>query len=118
MSYDLAVWEGDRPPNDLAAAAEIELLFARYVDVGDYAPPTLRIAGYVNALLDRYPDIDSASGKDSPWSTAPLINEARGPLIYFPMKWGRSDEVSAWAAALARQHELNCFDPQWGRLRT
>ncbi|MEU8228777.1 hypothetical protein AB0C12_04125 [Actinoplanes sp. NPDC048967] len=35
MSYDLAVWEGDRPANDLAAAAELKLLYDRYVGSAD-----------------------------------------------------------------------------------
>ena len=118
MSYDLAVWEGDRPANDLAAAAEFKLLYDRYVGSADNTEPTARIVAYVGALLDRYPDIGTDAGEDSPWSTAPLMNEAGGPLVYFPMVWSRSEEVSAWAAQLAEEHGLNCYDPQANQLRT
>jgi len=118
VSYDLAVWEGDRPADDAAAAAEFRALYARFVEPGETVEPTARIAAYVAALLDRYPDIDSEAGDDSPWSSAPLLGEASGPLLYFPMVWSRCDEVSAWAAELAGQHGLNCYDPQLDRLRT
>ncbi|GAA3923111.1 hypothetical protein [Actinoplanes auranticolor] len=118
MSYDLAVWDGDRPADDLAAAAEFKQLYDRYVGSPDRVEPTARIAAYVRALLDRYPDIGTDAGEDSPWSTGPLLNEARGPLVYFPMVWRRSEEVSAWAAGLAGEHGLNCYDPQDNRLRT
>ncbi|MEV8516875.1 hypothetical protein [Dactylosporangium sp. NPDC051484] len=118
MSYDLAVWEGDRPANDVAAAAEFERLYDRYIESDDAAEPTARIAAYVTALLDRFPDIGTEAGADSPWSTGPLMGEASGPLVYFPMVWSRCEEVSAWAAHLAEEHGLNCYDPQWNQLRT
>lgn len=118
MSYDLAVWEGEPPSNDLAAAAEFKLLFARYMAAGEPLAPTPRIAWYVQALLDRFPDIGTEAGQDGPWSTEALMGEARGPLVYFPMVWSRREEVSAWAAQVAEGLGLNCFDPQWNQLRT
>ena len=118
VSYDLAVWEGDRPSDDGAAALEFQRLYDRYVASDDPVEPTPRVTACVIALLDRYPDIDAAAGEDSPWSTGPLMGEARGPLVYFPMVWSRSEEVSAWAADLAEQHQLNCYDPQREQLRT
>ena len=118
MSYDLAVWEGDRPANDTAAAAEFRALFDRYIEPGEPVEPTARIAAYVAALLDRYPDISTAAGADSPWSTDSLISQASGPLIYLPMAWSRCDEVSRWASRLAEEHVLHCYDPQKQMLRT
>jgi hypothetical protein len=118
MSYALAVWEGDRPANDVDAAREFELLYGRYIESDDLIEPTARIVAYVTALLDRYPDIDTDAGGDSPWSSGPLLSEASGPLVYFPMVWSRCDEVSAWAAHLAEEHGLNCYDPQMDQLRT
>jgi hypothetical protein len=120
MSYDLAVWEGARPANDAVAGAEFTRLYGQYIEAEVQVAPTARIVAYVEALLARYPDLDPQVGNDdeSPWSTAPLINEAVGPLIYFPMVWSRCEEVSAFAAQLAQDHGLNCYDPQWDRLRT
>jgi len=76
MSYDLAVWEGDRPADDVSAASEVERLYDRYIASEDRAEPTARIAAYVAALLERYPDIGTEAGADSPWSTGPLMSEA------------------------------------------
>jgi hypothetical protein len=118
VSFDLAVWEGDRPANDFAAAAEFKRLYDLYIESDAPVEPTARIATYVQALLARYPDIDTDAGDESPWSTAPLMNEARGPLVYFPMVWSRSEETSEWATRLAEHQGLNCFDPQATQLRT
>ncbi|MEH1014831.1 hypothetical protein V6U90_17180 [Micromonospora sp. CPCC 206060] len=118
MSYDLAVWEGDRPASDAEAGAVYERLYRAYVDEGYPTPPTPRIRAYVGALLDRWIDLTEDDDEElSPWSTGPLINEASGPFIYFPMVYSRCVEVSAGAARLAEEHGLVCFDPQEGRLR-
>jgi hypothetical protein len=116
VSYDLAVWEGQRPADDEAAGVIFEELYAHYIKSDIEVPPTERIRAYGEALLARYPDIDE--DESSPWSTAPLIGEAVGPLMYFPMVYSRCDEVSAWAAQTAVEHGLVCFDPQLGRLRS
>jgi hypothetical protein len=100
VSFDLAVWEGDRPGDDRAASAEYEALFDRYLD-SDPVEPTPRIAAYTAALADR-----------------PLNSEASGPIAYLTMSWSTADELSAQAARLAEDHGLNCFDPQSERLRT
>lgn len=42
---------------------------------------------------------------------------ASGPLMYFPMVWSSCEEVSAWAAQLAYEHGLVCYDPQLDQLR-
>jgi hypothetical protein len=84
MSYDLAVWEGERPADDRAAGRAFTDLYDRYVDT---------------------------------WSTGPLIGEACGPLIYFPMRWSMAEEASTCAAALAHSMGRVCFDPQENRLR-
>jgi hypothetical protein len=89
---------------------------------GHRRPPTDRIAAYVAALLDRYPDLSADDDEDaedgSPWSTSPLLGEASGPLVYFPMVYSRAERASAWAAELASQHGLNCSDPQRRQLRS
>jgi len=47
VSYDLAVWEGDQPASDAAALEEFGQLYERYVGSRGHAPPTPRIAAYV-----------------------------------------------------------------------
>jgi hypothetical protein len=117
VSYDLAVWEGDRPGSDAAAGEEFGQLYDRYIGSGDLLPPTPRIVAYVRALLDRYPDIDDDAGEDSPWADGPLMGDESGSLLYFPLVYSKCDEASMWAAQLARDHGLVCYDPQIGNLR-
>ncbi|MEU4222305.1 hypothetical protein [Actinoplanes sp. NPDC026623] len=114
MSYDLAVWEGPlRPPSQAAADREFTYVCDRYLSSGSTAAPTARIAAYVEALLARFPD-----GEDGPLATSSLMAEARGPLLYFPIAWSRGEEVAQWAARLAEEHGLHCYDPQSNRLLT
>jgi hypothetical protein len=120
MSYDLAVWEGERPADDAEAANTFGRLYSEYIDSGDEVAPSERIQAFVEALVDRYPNIGEADEdpEGGPWSDGPLIDNASGPLVYFGMVWSRAEAVSQWAADLAAEHGLNCFDPQWNRLRT
>lgn len=43
-----------------------------------------------------------------------VIDEASGPIVYLLMSYGGAEEVSEYAAALARENGLLCFDPQGG----
>ena len=70
MSYGLAVWDGNRPADDAAAAAQYEQLVARYLR-DDPVLPHPRIAAFVRVLLDRFPEIDTEAGDDSPWAAGP-----------------------------------------------
>jgi hypothetical protein len=123
VSYDLAVWEGERPQNDADAMEVYQSLVTKWVEGDGLDPevddPTPRplIVQYVDALLERWPDITADEGEDSPWASGPLMNEAIGPLFYFPMTWSMAEEASAFAAAKAEELGLVCFDPQLERLR-
>jgi hypothetical protein len=117
MSYDLAVWEGERPADDKTAGRAFNDLYDRLIDAEVGQPPTDRITAYVAALLERWCDLTEDEDDTSPWSTGPLIGEARGPLIYFPMRWSMAEEASAFAADVARSRGLVCFDPQLNKVR-
>lgn len=116
MSYDLAVWEGTRPATEAEAVATYERIMAR-METGSGVEPTAAIRGYVAALLARWPDITDPAGEDSPWADGPMSDNADGDAIYFSMVWSRCEEASEFAAQLAQQHGLVCFDPQAERLR-
>ena len=114
MSYDLAIWEGKPPADDDEATATYDELFDQ--DGGsepDLLPPTPRIAAYVEALVRRYPD----DVEDIPWASPPVMDEASGPTVYLLMSYSRAEEVSTFAAELAHEHGLVCYDPQGGTLR-
>ena len=111
MSYDLAVWEGDVPSDDKAAAQEFEQLYERYfVESPRRAHPAIR--AYVEELTEKWPE-----DENGPWSAGPLIDDASGPIVYFAMVYSRADEVSEGAAQLAAEHGLVCFDANQGALR-
>ncbi len=116
MTYDLAVWEGERPADDKAAGRIFSDLYDCYIEGAD-EPPSERIEAYVTALLERWCDITEDKEDTSPWSAGPLIDEASGPLIYFAMRWSMAEEASAYAASLAESMGLICFDVQQDRLR-
>ncbi len=113
MSYNLAVWQGERPRTD----AEALRVFEQLIEERDDAEPTPAIRRYVEALLARYPDLDDDNEDTCPWSDAPLMGNASGPLFHFGMVFSQAETASAFAAELAKQHGLVCFDPQIGALR-
>ncbi|MEU7122432.1 hypothetical protein [Streptomyces zaomyceticus] len=117
MSYDLAVWGGVRPADDKTAGKVFSDRYDRCLDEEVREPPSERITAYVAALLQRWCDITEDEGETSPWSVGPLIGGASGPLVYFGLAWGRADEASAHAVAVAESMELICFDVQQDRLR-
>ncbi|MET7727486.1 hypothetical protein [Streptomyces mirabilis] len=115
MSYDLAVWDSDRPFDNRAAGSMYDELYERYLESDDVVvPPAPRIVAYVEALVARYPDDVDHSVV---WASPPVIDEASGPIVYLLMSYSKAEEVSEYAAALAREHGLVCFDPQGGCLR-
>jgi hypothetical protein len=83
VSFDLAVWEGDRPVDNEEAARILDQLYTELMASGQRIDPSPRITDYVEGLLARWPDIGSDDEVDSPWSTGPLLLEASGLLIYF-----------------------------------
>ncbi|MBF4769537.1 hypothetical protein ISU10_17350 [Nocardioides agariphilus] len=117
MSYDLAVWEGAQPESDAEAAALFEDLMERRESGADSHEPSLRIRSYVEALLKRWPDITDDEGEDSAWADGPLIDNAFGNAVYFSMTLGRAEQASEFAARLASQRGLVCYDPQTESLR-
>jgi hypothetical protein len=96
-------------------------LYAEVIASGERIDPSPRIADYVDGLLARWPDIGSDAEVDSPWSTAPLLGEASGPLINFGISYSSSRdlirEAIDYSVALAAERGLVCYDPQYSTLR-
>ncbi len=65
VSFDLAIWEGERPADDVAAGSAFDEMFQRYDDEDPETPATDRIAAYCETLTRRWPDDDTA-----PWSVS------------------------------------------------
>jgi len=115
VTYNIAVWEADRPATNAAAdQAFWELLDQMH---SRSEPPTEKIRAYVESLLDLWPDITDERGDDSPWADGPLMNNANGNAIYFSLVFSMAEEASGVVGQLAQQHGLVCYDPQEGALR-
>ncbi|MGY1577280.1 hypothetical protein [Streptomyces sp. MN13] len=109
------MWDSDRPLDNHRVRSTYDKLYERYLESDDVVvPPAPRIVAYVEALVARYPDdVD----RNVVWASPPVIDEASGPIVYLLMSYGKAEEVSEYAAELAREHGLVCFDPQSECLR-
>ncbi len=117
MSYDIAVWEGPPPDNDVRALEMYNALLQRYHHSN--TAPTSRIRGFVSSLTDRYPDLTelpAAKVDDSPWVDAPLLLNASGPMFYFGLAFSKVDEVLPFISGTVHKHGLVGFDPQLGHM--
>ncbi|MBT8217843.1 MAG: hypothetical protein KJO17_13410 [Acidimicrobiia bacterium] len=116
MSYDLAVWEGEQPDSDADAAKAFGELVDRYLEQGVAEPTTRAVREYVEALLERWPDITGEGSQDSPWATGPIAYDNIGSFFYMTMRYDRARAAITVAADLATELGLVCFDPQTGKL--
>lgn len=112
MSYDLAVWDGEAPASAEEAIAVYADLAEEYLEV-DEIVPTAKITGYIEALLQRWPDDDD----NAPWASGGT-GDASGPVLCVNISPGREDEVVPHAAELATEHGLVLYDLQEDRLLT
>ena len=79
-------------------------------------PPTPGIRRFVDEALARYPELAEDSGPGCPWASAPLIEEAFGDFIYFPMTFSGAEYARDVIAEVAHTRGLVCYDPQVERL--
>lgn len=109
MSFDLGIWFEAGPITDEQAAE-------KYLDLGDGAAPEHpRVVAFHRDLVERFPDLDDASGDEdverSPWSAGLSTTPTS---VVMTIRWSRAAEVSEFVRRLAGQHELIYHDPQSG----
>jgi hypothetical protein len=117
---DLAVWVGPRPASDAEAATTFHALYERYVASTSPQPPRPEIESFVETLLARWPDgttLPEECVDLSPWASAPLMNDASGPLFYTEISTNRAGK-EAWqfAIEIARERGLVALDASFGEL--
>ena len=95
MSFDLAVWDGDRPANDIEAAQVFDELYAEFLESPWSTGPLLLNAS--GRLF--YFEITYSNSRD-------LLREAR-----------EAREAIDYAVALASGRGLVCYEPQDSILR-
>lgn len=115
MGYDIAVFEGDPPGSHAEALAAFEQA-TELLDADPPEPPSERIAAFVDALAQRWPGDTDEQLDASPWKVWPLTADAVGPLFYTSLTFGGAPEAVPEIVRIAREHGLNCFDPQAERL--
>src|SRR6266496_2343848 len=108
LTYELAIWDGQRPANDAVALLNYLDLYDQYIESEDYTPPCQRISIFAQALLTRWPAIDDST--NSPWAVNPLEENAQGPIIYLIVARSKAAEVVPFIVQLATHNELVCFD--------
>lgn len=117
MSYDIAVWAGEPPASDDAAAARYAELCNLFEEPPEELPdPT--VVAFMNDLLARYPDITEDGSEDSPWSIGPMKDDILGTFTYLPMRYDKFADAMGFIVERANAHQLVCFDPQQERLLT
>jgi hypothetical protein len=105
MSYDIAVWEGERPASDAHALETFNALMDAVEENADLEP-TPRIRSFIKDLIAQWDE------GDEPWSVTPLTeDEGIGPIVYLAVTFDSIDEVQV-IADIAKRHHLICFDPQ------
>ena len=107
MSFDQAIWVGEKPANSLEARQTFDRLMSEF-DETEPADPRLETCK--REITARYSDGLLSMVTGSVWATAPLA--PRGRLLYMNLSWGTSDKVLGFIARTAAKHGLVCFDPQ------
>jgi hypothetical protein len=113
MSFDLAIWAGDRPVDDEAAAAAVARWPPR--PGSDGAP---ELVAFVDDLLGLFPAPGDEDDPAHPWAVWPLEDTVVGDGAYLPIRWGRTAQAVPLVVEHARRRGLHCFDPQAGLLLT
>ncbi len=113
VSYDFVIWEGPQPLSNAHASSDYQRLRAENPSSAD---PTRRMRTVVDALLRIYPDRDMPGGSNSPWIDTPLINAARGPVIYLRTGESMAHKVRDLLLSINADMSVVVFDPQKAEL--
>lgn len=113
MSYDFVIWEGPQPLSNAHASSDYQRLRAENPSSAD---PTRRMRTVIDALLRIYPDRDRPGGSRSPWIDTPLINAARGSVIYLRSDEAMAHKVRDLLVSINVDMAVVVFDPQKGEL--
>ncbi len=113
MTYDFVVWEGSQPLSNAHAGSDYQRLRA---DNPSTADPTNRMRAVVDALLRVHPDRDMPGGSNSPWVDTPLINSARGSVLYLRTEEATAPRVRDLLVSINTDMSLVVFDTRTGEL--
>jgi hypothetical protein len=108
MSFDLYVWHEPAAITAELARTKLERWAEGDTDV---FPPHPAVPLMRDALLERFPALESLSDDDidaGVWSATPQTSDS---LLALSCVWSRADEVAAAVRCLAADHGLVCYEP-------
>lgn len=117
MGYQLVVWEGKRPVDDVAGRREFQAVTQQYL-FDEPVPPTPAIRSFVEALSGMWPDDPrDPRCETSPWKCLPALDEVSGPVLLIDLLLDTGVIASTVIASLAEEHGLVAYDLMVGMLR-
>ncbi|MFJ4185165.1 hypothetical protein [Kitasatospora sp. NPDC089509] len=106
MSFDLAFWYS-KDPVDAASALRT------YREILDEAPdaaiPNVAVGNFLADVTRVFPDLTEENMDDSPWMSPLYFSNS---YVVASISWSRQQVMTRALAALARKHDLVCYDPQ------
>lgn len=114
MSYDLAVWVGERPASDAVAGQEYERraeAVDAFTDV-ELAAAVPEIQAFLDEVLTRFPGLGEPGDEDSPWAVGPEPGDVNGDFAYLNMTYPGARACLEAVVEIAHRYGLVCFDPQ------
>jgi hypothetical protein len=117
LSFDLAIWVGDRPASDQEARRTFDRLMAegeRETSEGIRPKPDPRLARCVREITGSYSDGLLGLIFGSIWADMPVT--PHGSIVYMNLAWGVKTKVLDFIARTAAKHGLVCYDPQTSRV--
>ena len=114
MSFDLAVFRSRRPLDDKQALRVYEALCSKNgaTEAAAALEPTPRLEAFYRALTRSYPEL----GDDEEASPFATDIERRPYAVVMNVSLSRANDVAAAVERLAKDHDLDVFDPQEERL--
>jgi hypothetical protein len=108
MSFDLAIWVGEKPGSDQEAHETFDRLMRTFD--GTDVPPDPRLLKCKKEITGHYPDDWRAHLIGCVWTSIPLT--PHGSILIMNLTWGVSDAVLDHIARTAEKHGLVCYDLQ------
>ncbi|GAA1721710.1 hypothetical protein [Nonomuraea bangladeshensis] len=106
MSFDLAFWRQDSPPDQQEAAQVYDKLADGLEGVVEESPA---IEAFYQAVISTFPDLAEDNMHESPWSSPMYVTQE---CVVVAISWSHAAEVSPILLDLAAEHGLTAYDPQ------
>jgi len=109
MSFDLAVWDADRP----VRTGEAERRYTQMCEGQDPAGASShRVTAFVEECERRWPGDSDEDLDASPWASWPLTAQRTPCGFVANIRWGAAAGMFGEWAEMAERHGLVLYDPQ------